>query len=363
MKPKVAIVLSGYGVVGRGAEAMLEQLLPRLEDRFDLHVYSRSGRGPGGRAGRAIPREATEPLYLATSLGRKVLDTVFLDPLHVEWTSHLLGCLPALARGGYSVIWHETGLWGGFLLAGLRRWRRVKLLDIAHSSHPGWEIPFARRRPDALVTADASLAEKVRAAVAGVRVEVIPQAVDCDLYRPEVPPMELSLPHPRALVVGALSPEKAPEIAIRAIAASRASAVLAGTGPLATEIDRLAAQRLGTDRYRRFTLHRHQMPSLYTAADVIVLTSPLESGALALLEGMAAGKPVVSVDDAVRRELVGEAGLLVAGDDATAFARAIDRALEITWGDKPRQRALRYSLERQAQRFGDLLAELARSEP
>ena len=35
MRPKVAVVMSGYGVVARGAETMLDEILPRLEDRFE----------------------------------------------------------------------------------------------------------------------------------------------------------------------------------------------------------------------------------------------------------------------------------------------------------------------------------------
>ena len=76
MRPKIAIVLSGYGIVPRGAELMLEGLLPHLADRFDLHVYSRSGRGPGGVGRPAIPRSAWERLYRATHVGRKILDTL-----------------------------------------------------------------------------------------------------------------------------------------------------------------------------------------------------------------------------------------------------------------------------------------------
>ena len=52
MRPRVAIVLSGYGVVPRGAEAMMGDLLPRLADRFEITTFSRSGQGPGGVARR-----------------------------------------------------------------------------------------------------------------------------------------------------------------------------------------------------------------------------------------------------------------------------------------------------------------------
>lgn len=362
MKPRVAIVLSGFGVVERGAESMLAELLPRLSDRFDFTVYSRSGRGPNGVARPALARQTLERLYLSTRLGRKLLDSLFLDPIHLEWTSHLLCSLPSLARGGYDVIWHETGLWGGYLLAALRRVTGVKLLDYAHSSHPGWEVPFARRRPDLWVTADPELAQTVRSQVAGLRVEVVPQGVDCERFRPDVEPLELDLPRPVALVVGSLTPDKQPDLALTAAARSRAALVLTGEGPLRDRIDRLGAELLGPRRYRHLEIDGPELPRLYAAADLLVLTSPLESGALVALEAMACGKPVVTAADAVRRQLVADAGVLVEEQSVDAYASAIDKALSTDWGERPRSRALLYSVDRQAQRFGDLLAALSRED-
>ena len=359
MKTRVAVVLSGYGVVHRGAEAMLEELLPRLEDRFEFHVYSRSGRGPGGVARPAIPRSALERLYLASQFGRKLLDTLYLDPIHVEWTSHLLLSLPALLRGRYQVIWHETGLWGGFILGAARRLTGAKLLDYAHSSHPGWEIPFARRRPDLYVTANPELAARARTEVPGLRVEIVPPGVDCERFRPGVDPWDLDVARPVALFVGALSPEKRPDLAIEAAAMSGMSAVVAGSGPLQGEIDSLASATLGIDRYRRLEIGRADLPRLYAAADVVILSSPLESGALAVLEAMACDRPVVTAADRIRRELVGDTGVLVEEQSATAYAAALTEALHTDWGERPRLRALTYSVDQQARRFGDLLAELA----
>lgn len=338
---------------------MLAELLPRLEDRFDMHVYSRSGRGPGGVSRAAIPRSALEPLYLASTWGRKALDSLFLDPIHVEWTSHLLLSLPSLVRGRYQVIWHETGLWGGFLLGAVRRLTGVRLLDYAHSSHLGWELPFARRRPDTLVSANEELAKTVRREVPGLRVEVIPQGVDCDHFRPGVEPWNMELPGPVALFVGALSPEKSPDLAIEAAVQAGFSLVVAGEGPLERDIDTLAESKLGSDRYRRVSVGRQELPRLYATADVLLSTSPLESGALVVLEAMACGKPVVAASDPVRTHLVGDAGILVDTQSPTAYAAALSRAVDGDWRDNPRRRALAFSIATQASRFGDLLQELA----
>lgn len=360
MKPRVAVILSGYGVIRRGAEAMLEEILGRLEDRFEFHVYSRSGRGPGGVARPAIPRSALERFYLATPMGRKLLDTLYLDPIHVEWTSHLLSCLPALLRGRYSVIWHETGFWGGFLLAAVRRLTGSRLLDYAHSSHPGWEIPFARRRPDLYVTANPDLAERVREEVPGLRVEVVAPGVDGELFRPGINPWPVDVERPVALFVGALSPEKRPDLAVEAAALSGMSMVVAGSGPLQSDIDSLAKTTLGPDRYRRVPIERHDLPRLYATADAVILASPLESGALVVLEAMACNRPVVTAADRVRRQLVGDAAVLVEEQTAGAYAAGLKTALETDWSDRPRQRALTRTVEKQAERFGDLLEGLAR---
>lgn len=363
MRPRVAIVLSGYGVVPRGAETMLDELLPRLEDRFEIHVYSLSGKGPGGIGRPSIPRSSVERLYLSTKFGRKILDTLYLDPIHIEWTSHLLFSLPSLLRGRYQVVWHETGFWGGGLLAGARRLTGFKLLDYAHSSHPGWELPFARRRPDAFVTANEELAETIRQELPRLRVEVIAQGVNCELFQPEVEPRELPLPRPVALFVGALSPEKRPDLAIRAVAEAGLSMVIAGEGPLQGDVDALAESTLGAARYLRLSLDRAEMPQLYAAADVVLLPSPLESGALAVLEAMACGRPVVTAADRIRRELVGDAGVLVEDQTASAYSAGLQQALNTDWKDRPRERALLYSIDRQADRFGDLIQDLAEGKP
>ncbi|MDX1503788.1 MAG: glycosyltransferase family 4 protein, partial [Thermoanaerobaculia bacterium] len=299
-RASVGVVLSGYGVVRRGAETMLEELLPRLAGRFELSVYSRSGAGPGGVRRPAVPRQVVEPLYLANRWLRKTLDTLFLDPVHLEWTTHLLLSLPALARRRHDVIWHETGLWGGRLLAGLRRLTGVRLLDVGHGNHPGWEVPFARRRPDVYVALTEGFARQIRERVPGLRVEVVPQGVDCDRFRPSVAPLELGVEPPIALAVGALSPEKSPELVVEAAARAGVSAVFAGGGPLAERLDRRAAERLGPRRYRRLLLPRAEMPGLYAAADVVVLASPVESAPLSVLEALACGRPVVGAADVAR---------------------------------------------------------------
>jgi glycosyltransferase involved in cell wall biosynthesis len=86
-----------------------------------------------------------------------------------------------------------------------------------------------------------------------------------------------------------------------------------------------------------------EVVAVYNAADLYVSASSYEGFSLTMCEAMASGTPVVAVDRAAQREIVGDAGILV--EDATSedLAEAIGRAL----GDDELRRTLRErSLER-----------------
>ena len=74
---------------------------------------------------------------------------------------------------------------------------------------------------------------------------------------------------------------------------------------------------------------RSDMPRLLAACDVVALASDWEGFGLALLEAMAAGRPVVATAVGGVPEVVrdGESGILVAAGDTSAFAEALARLL------------------------------------
>jgi L-malate glycosyltransferase len=104
--------------------------------------------------------------------------------------------------------------------------------------------------------------------------------------------------------------------------------VLAGEGDLLEPMRRLASQ-LGLQD-RAFFLGRCQrIPQLLAVSDVCVLSSRFEGFSNAILEYMAAGRPVVATDVGGAREAVidGETGYLVAAGDHAGMAARIMRLL------------------------------------
>lgn len=107
-------------------------------------------------------------------------------------------------------------------------------------------------------------------------------------------------------------------------AADRIRILVAGEGPLRPALEQMA-RRLGVDRLVRFLGHRSDMPDVLAAADIVALPSLREGLSMALLEAMAAGKPVVatsigSIKEATRH---GESALLVPARNPAALAAAL----------------------------------------
>ena len=155
--------------------------------------------------------------------------------------------------------------------------------------------------------------------------------------------------------------------------APEAAFVLAGEGELTAPMRELAAG-LGLGDHVFFVGRCAHVASLLAVSDVCVLSSTAEGFSNAILEYMAAARPVVATDVGGAREAVGEGvtgHLVAAGDDETMAARVVAllknpaRAREM--GERGRQRvAERFSCKAQLRRTEALYERLfarAQSKP
>lgn len=104
--------------------------------------------------------------------------------------------------------------------------------------------------------------------------------------------------------------------------------VFGGNGPARSQIEARAATTETDVRFLGF-LDREDLSAFYSALDVFVFPSPVETEGLVALEANACGTPVVGVNHGALAETIvpGENGYHFEPDDTADFRRAIQRAL------------------------------------
>jgi glycosyltransferase involved in cell wall biosynthesis len=146
-------------------------------------------------------------------------------------------------------------------------------------------------------------------------------------------------------------------------------AFLVGDGPRRPELERMAGE-MGLAGVVHFLGHRSDVPAVYARADIGVLCSNAEGLSNAVMEGMAAGLPMVVTKVGGNPELVadGERGLVVPPEEPEALAGALrrlleDRELGRRMGLEARSFVEReLSLERMVRRHDALYQRVARGE-
>ena len=203
-------------------------------------------------------------------------------------------------------------------------------------------VPIAGRRSARVIAVSADIARRL-AAVARVgpsRVRVVYEGFDprfCRVTGGDAIDAALApygVARPFLLFVSSLNAFKNPDKAIRAFAALDRPAlrlVIVGrdnTGTL--ERWRALAAELGVAERTTFLgfVDNAKLPAFYSAAELLLYPSAVETFGLPPLEAMGCGLPVIASNRTSVPEIVGDAGLCVDPDDIGALAGAIRRVLD-----------------------------------
>ena len=181
----------------------------------------------------------------------------------------------------------------------------------------------------------------------------VPLGVDLDMFHPSRADeaVRARYARPGELLVAfcsRLSGQKRPELAVDTIAALRgdkAPAVLAVAGD---GVRRAALAYRAARLPVRFAGHiadRSAVAALLASADVVLAPGPVETFGLAALEALACGTPVVVNEASALPEVVGDAGVAVAGTPE-AFAAGVRELME---RPEPERRA---AARQRAEHFG-----------
>lgn len=207
----------------------------------------------------------------------------------------------------------------------------------------------------ALTNYAASWAKKINPFV---KVVTIPNGVDLNEFKPTKNKKEGKIK--TVLAVGAFTKEKRHDLTIKAVARLKnVKLIIAGSGGnMEDEINKLG-DKLLKDRIEIISVKHNKMPQIYQKADVFVYpTVPCESFGIAMVEAMASGLPVVVNNDPIRKEIVGDAGILVDPEDTDTYGKAIQESIEIDWKDIPRIQAEKFSWENIARKYEDVLTKI-----
>jgi glycosyltransferase involved in cell wall biosynthesis len=202
--------------------------------------------------------------------------------------------------------------------------RHPEAYSRAYIAYQRLMLPALARRARMLITvSEFSKGELVDAlGVSPDRVTVIGEGVG-ERFRPDADPSPAVARHglsrPYVLALGTVSERKnlaLLEPAGRALRERGIDLVVAGSDRGYLRAAPVSLRRLGY-------IAEEQLPGLYAGALALALPSRYEGFGLPCLEAMACGTPVVAAASGALPETVGDAGLLVAPDDAAAFADAI----------------------------------------
>lgn len=165
--------------------------------------------------------------------------------------------------------------------------------------------------------------------------DIVPNGIDCDLYRPLTPDEDRPASRPRILFVGRFDPRNAlgdllEAAAILKTAGRDFTVQIIGDGPARPVYERKAKALDVWDRVEWLGLLNDERPRYYREADVLAAPCVLASFGVVLLEALASGTPVVAADNVGFRQVIrGDVpGHFVPPHDPVELARALAEVLD-----------------------------------
>lgn len=263
-------------------------------------------------------------------------------------------------NGRYDVVIPINGRFQVLQVSLGRLLGKYKLLITGHSGK-GWDdiLNIAVAKPDIFVALTNFMAAWAKNWAWGSKIVKIPNGVDLDKFSPRGKKLSLDMPKPVILSVGALVWYKHHDRIIKAVKElGYGSLLIVGEGLEKEKLEKLGGDLLGR-RFKVMDSSYQKMPLVYRSCDLFTLPSwDREAFGTVYLEAMASGLPVVAPDDLSRREIIGDGGFFTNVDEPKVYAKVIDQCLKQDWGTKPRKQAEKFSWEKCAKKYEQVIKNL-----
>lgn len=209
-----------------------------------------------------------------------------------------------------------------------------------HSKKLKWLYRFLNKRFKVIIAASEAINDSL--SIAGIdqsKINLIYNGVDLDRFQninAQKIRNELNLDNETILLgmVANLTPVKNHQIVINCIKRFHENNIkihllLAGDGPLRNELEQYVKSN-ALDNYVHFIGRRKDIPDILSGIDIFILASETEGLSNALLEAMAAARPVVATNVGGNPEVVlnGQTGYLVRENDLYELYQAINKLVQ-----------------------------------
>lgn len=343
---KVAILSLYSGHIDRGVETWVREFASRMQKKHNVLVFQGSDQG-----GSKIKNSKTIKVRIIWKIraGENILSQLLGLPYWIALNlSFTIRSLVPLIKFKPDIVLPTNG---GIQTLIIKIFSKVFGWKVVVTGHAGigapdkWNILM---RPDVFVSPSKRGAIWARNLFLsrGIKVDHISHGVNLKKFSPNTRKIAIKLQRPIILCVSSFDPYKRVDLAVKAVARlKRGSLLVVGGGR--GKIDNMAKELLAKDRYLKLQVKPEEIPSYYVSSDLFTLPSNKhEAFAMVYLEAMASGLPIVATNDELRREIVGDAGLLVDPKDTETYARALEKALKTDWGNKPRNQAKKFSWDK-----------------
>lgn len=364
-KPKIAIIHPSIGESFGGSQIFVLELAKRLKEKCDITIFSSVKENEICMPIPSISRKKAEKITNNVfKLVKKYLCRISNSPnVLIEHITSFIPVLYHLLINDYDLIYPNND-WGGLLAASIVR--KIKGTPVLFTEHAGLTEngKIAERNikfnPDKYIVLSEEMKFWVKKYHIDTNVFYIPNGVDLIRFNPYIKAANVDLPRPIILTAARYTAFKRLDLVIDTVAALEEGSLLI----LSQDVEILyqkGIKKLGKDRFMVINADFEKMASYYRACDVFTLPSVYEPFGLVYLEAMACNKPVVAPYDHSRESIVGEAGVLCDVTDIESYKDSLKLAIRTNYGNKPFRQASRYTWEKCAEQYYNVIQEIISS--
>lgn len=349
---KIVLIHPNAGIDWKeNSEIAAVELARRLDNYFEVTLLSGSECGSFSHPLKSVSRSEIASLTNRPPISCLLRRWFDQPEIAVEHLTSFLPCIAYLLKNPVDLIFPHNGYGGLFVATCVRAISRTPVLFAEYNGLVDRGSYLKRNltlKPDRLIALNPIVAKFARQIAPQQAISIIPCGIDPAEFSPEGKAMITGLPQPNIICVSALDRAGNQRLELTIEAVSRlphASLLICGDGVDRDYFQDLGDRLLGTKRFQIKTFAYAQMPQVYRSANIFTSAATEEPHGLKYVEAMACGLPVVATDDAVRRYLIGNGGLVCDVTNLDEYTKSLRSALERHWywQQQPRQNALRFS--------------------